>query len=83
MKRIVAFLLVILTFVSATIPIHAETNNHQQETEILKELGLFNNGSNGFELNRQPTRIEAAVMLVILIGKENEAKNGNWSHPFL
>lgn len=82
MKRIVAFLLVILTFVSIAMPIHAETNNHQQQAEILKELGLFNGGSNGFELNRQPTRVEAAVMLVRLIGKENEAKNGSWSHPF-
>ncbi len=48
----------------------------------LKELGLFRGSDIGFELDRQPTRIEALVMLIRLLGKEAEAKAGTWTQPF-
>ena len=43
---------------------------------------MFIGTENGFELDRAPTRIEALVMLIRLLGVENDAKNGTWSHPF-
>lgn len=55
----------------------------------LKALNLFQgvgtnaNGSTNFDLNRAPTRIEALVMLIRVLGKENEAEMGQWEHPFL
>lgn len=48
----------------------------------LKSLGLFLGTNDGYELDREPTRAEAAVMLVRLLGKEAEAKEKNFSHPF-
>lgn len=39
----------------------------------LKEIGVFKGTSNGFELYREPTRIEALIMLIRLLGKEAEA----------
>ncbi len=54
----------------------------------LKELGLFRgtgtnpDGSPRFELYRRGTRIEALIMLIRLLGKEDEALSGAWSHPF-
>jgi hypothetical protein len=49
---------------------------------ILQELGLFRGAENGFELDRAPTRAEAAVMLVRLLGKEEAALSVRDAHPF-
>lgn len=54
----------------------------QQEATVLSELGLFKGSSNGFELDRIPTRAEAAVMLVRLLGEETVAQEKQYSHPF-
>jgi len=43
---------------------------------------MFNGTNNGFELERPATRVEAITMLVRLLGKESEALNGTWNHPF-
>ena len=56
--------------------------------DSLHALGLFNgtgtapNGAPVYELNRTGTRAEAVVMLVRFMGREEEAKNGSFSHPF-
>ena len=56
--------------------------------DALHELGLFNgtgtdaNGKPIYDLDRAPTRHEAVTMLVRILGKEEEAKSGNWNIPF-
>lgn len=52
------------------------------EAEKLFELGLMLGTGNGFELLRVPQRIEAAIMLVRLLGVESEALMGSYQHPF-
>lgn len=54
----------------------------QRSAEALKELNLFRGTPNGFELERQMTRAEAAAMLVRFLGAEETALNGSFSHPF-
>lgn len=60
----------------------------QSAAEELYELGLFRgvgslpDGSPNFELDRAPTRGEAIVMLVRMLGAEDEALTGHYSHPF-
>ncbi len=54
----------------------------QQIAEGLKELGLFVGSDAGFELDRAPTRVEEVIMLIRLLGKEEEALSGTWHHPF-
>lgn len=50
----------------------------------LKGLGLFKGVSDtDFALNRKPTRVEALVMFIRLIGAEEEATMTQWQHPFL
>ncbi|WP_372996124.1 hypothetical protein [Lutispora sp.] len=62
--------------------------NETQAVYRLWELGLFQgvgtypDGGINFDLARKPSRIEALVMLIRLLGKENEAKNSDWIHPF-
>ena len=48
----------------------------------LEELGLFQGTDTGYELDRTPTRGEAAAMLVRLLGKESEAKALEYTAPF-
>ena len=65
--------------------------NFVRETEAalrLKVLGLFQgvgtnpDGSTNFDLARAPSRTEALVMLIRLLGKDAEANGGSWKHPF-
>ena len=58
------------------------SNNAENCANALKSLGLFLGSDNGFELDRKPTRVEAVIMLIRLLGKEAEAKSGTYSHPF-
>lgn len=51
----------------------------------LHSLGLFQGvsaDSAAFDLERAPTRVEALVMLIRVLGKEAAALEGRWSHPF-
>jgi len=56
--------------------------------EKLKELGLFQgvgtnpDGSTNYDLGRPASRPEALTMLIRLLGKDEEAMSGKWSHPF-
>ena len=54
--------------------------------DALKSLSLFRGtGSgvgSGYELERAPTRVEALVMLIRMLGEENEALASAAAHPF-
>lgn len=50
--------------------------------DALKNMGLFIGTQNGYELDRTPTRAEAAIMLVRLLGEEDAAKADTYDTPF-
>ena len=54
--------------------------------EELAAVGMFRGTANGYELDRAPTRAEAAIMLTRLYGAEDEANAeyaaGKIAHPF-
>jgi len=58
----------------------------QNTAEALKSLTLFRGSDKGFELDRAPTRMEAIIMLIRLLGKDSAIygdENGNpYTHPF-
>ena len=56
--------------------------NYTNCADSLHEMGLFQGTQNGYDLDRTPTRAEAAVMLVRLLGKEAEAKALTYTEPF-
>ncbi len=78
-SMVLALVLIMSTLVSSQ---GVTTPEYTQQAETLKTLGLFNGTAKGFELTRNATRVEAAAMLVRLLGKETEAKNGTYVHPF-
>lgn len=87
-KRIVSFLLVIVIVFSFAPAAGAVTGRSLFCANSLYTLGLFKgvgqsyDGSPIFELDRAPTRAEAVVMLVRLLGKEKEALAGSGAQPF-
>ena len=56
--------------------------NYTNCADSLHEMGLFQGTQNSYDLDRTPTRAEAAVMLVRLLGKEAEAKALTFTAPF-
>jgi len=50
--------------------------------DVLKRLGLFLGGDNGYDLDAKLNREQAITMVVRLLGAEKEAIEKNYSHPF-
>lgn len=73
MKR-AAKILALLVVLVTVLTVSAFASDFDHCADALKDLGLFQGTNKGYELDRAPTRTEAGVMLVRLLGKEEEAK---------
>lgn len=87
-KRLLAIFLCVMLCVSI-VPFTAfavssrDTSFELTLASGLKGLGLFNGVSDtDFALDREPSRTEALVMLIRVLGKETDAMNGTWADPF-
>lgn len=58
----------------AAMMVTASASSFDSTADSLKAMGLFAGTNNGYELDRAPTRAEAATMLVRLLGKTEEAE---------
>lgn len=87
MKKVISIILCIIICIN-TIPSVALANERDTSFEEtlaldLKQLGIFKGVSNtNFDLDRNPSRIETLVMLIRVLGKEDDALNGTWKYPF-
>lgn len=87
-KRIFSVLLVALLFCSIVTPASAANGQEENSAQVLYTLGLFKgtgtnpDGTPIFDLDKTPTRNQALIMLVRLLGKEEEALAGTWDIPF-
>lgn len=87
-KRLVSLLLAVIMVCSMIPTAFAATDEATQAAQALYELGLFKGtGTNAdgtpiFDLDKTPTRNQAIIMLVRLLGKEEEALAGTWDIPF-
>ena len=85
MKRILTILAATL-LLTAAMAGTASASSYDSIAEELSAIGVFRGTAGGFELDRAPTRSEAAIMLVRLYGAEDEAKAayeaGEISMPF-
>ncbi|MBQ6697457.1 MAG: S-layer homology domain-containing protein [Oscillospiraceae bacterium] len=75
-------ILAIVTALAAVLSVCAFAANFEHCGDALNELGLFKGTQNGYELDREPTRAEAATMLVRLLGAEEEALVLPYTAPF-
>ncbi len=68
---------------AADIPTNTPAASKNYEKAIdLKILGLLASAPNNFQLGRAPTRVEGAVMLIRLLGIEDQVLRGTYKHPF-
>ena len=85
MKRIFTVLAATL-LLTAAMAVTASASDYDSVAEDLSAIGVFRGTSSGFELDRAPTRSEAAIMLVRLLGAEDEAREayaaGELTMPF-
>lgn len=87
-KLFFTLLTLILLLGGMTASARAATAGEELAAQTLYELKLFRgtgvnaDGSPIFSLDRTPTRNQAIIMLVRLLGKEAEAQSGNWDIPF-
>lgn len=82
-----SFILVLSIFVGMMSPAMATSGSYTLHTNdvaanTLNALGLLAGNGNGYDLLNNMTRVEGAIMLVRLIGKEDEALAVNYTHPF-
>lgn len=86
LKRICAiFLSVSILIGTGGIPAYAApVTTAYDAANALFDYGLFRGSDIGFELERRPTRVEALVMLLRILGKEESALAGDYwgHHPF-
>jgi len=60
----------------------AYTARYQKVAEALNSLSLFQGTPTGYQLDRAATRMEALVMLIRLLGEEEEAMGYTGANPF-
>ena len=90
MKKRLLCMILTLTMIFCLVPSAAAAVSDEaaEAAEALYELGLFkgtgtnSDGTPIFDLDETPTRNQAIIMLVRLLGKEEEAKAGTWDIPF-
>lgn len=89
MKKKILSMLLCFTLIICIIPQNTyaqssrDTSFEEELATDLKALGLFKGVSEtNFDLNREPTRVEALVMLIRILGKESDALSNNYIHPF-
>lgn len=81
MKRFGMFFITVL-IISIALATTAFGADFEKCADELSEIGIFKGTDKGYELSREPTRLEAGVMLVRLLGGESEALSLSYSAPF-
>lgn len=88
MKKLISLILciaMVLSLVPAgTLAASSSLSLEEELAEDLKALGVFKGVSEtDFALGRAPTRTEALIMLIRVLGKEADALSKGGKHPFL
>ncbi len=86
-KRFIAILLTVIFLISphtftSVVQANSESDQFLLQAETLKALGIFRGSEKGFDLGREPSRIEGLVMFIRLIGREDDAlaMMDDWSY---
>ncbi|MBQ4109932.1 MAG: hypothetical protein IJC74_03495 [Clostridia bacterium] len=82
MKKILSLILAISIFISCSAFAAVDISETTKRADALKALGLFKGTENGYDLESNATRVQIAVTLTRLLGKEEKALYQNNGHPF-
>ncbi|MDF2840801.1 MAG: uncharacterized protein K0Q99_1573, partial [Clostridia bacterium] len=74
MKKTAFIGILIVLIIGSSLWSFADSNIYYNDYAVkLSQIGVFKGTGAGFELEREPTRLEGLIMLIRLIGKEAEA----------
>ena len=76
------FFILLLLMTTFSVSYGAKAPQYLEEAEKLNVLSIFKGTDKGFQLDRPPTRIEAGIIFVRLVGGEEEALTNKYPHPF-
>ncbi|MDX9888149.1 MAG: hypothetical protein RBS51_02670 [Anaerovoracaceae bacterium] len=76
------FFILLLLMTTLSVSYGAKAPQYLEEAEKLNVLSIFKGTDKGFQLDRPPTRIEAGIIFVRLVGGEEEALTNKYPHPF-
>ena len=86
MRKFIAIILtisiLIMSFSPAVFADEASLSVSERGAAALQSLNLFKGTDLGFELEREPLRIECVVTIIRLLGQENAALNCTDENPF-
>ena len=82
-KRLFAMLLAAVLMLSGiSLPARAETADEKNTADALYQMGLFLGTGNSYDLDKTLTRNQGVILLVRMLGKEEEAKSLPYTAPF-
>ena len=81
MKKVL-ITLTVLVVLACSLIVTAAAADYEHIADDLKELGLFKGSDSGYELDRAPNRGEGLVMLIRLLGLEEDALGFGAGSPF-
>lgn len=81
MKKTIKVIFV-TAMLAAALAVTSFASNFDHCADSLNKMELFRGTQNGYELDREPTRAEAATMLVRLLGAENEVLSLSYTAPY-
>ena len=81
MKKVLVTIMVVAILTSSFM-LTVAAANYEHVADELNELGLFQGTTEGYDLDSAPNRIQAIVMLIRLLGLEEEALACEAEHPF-
>ena len=84
MKKRFLSLLLCLSLLAGLLmlPVGAYTGHQLNTADALYQLGLFLGTGTTYDLDGNLTREQGITLLIRMLGLEEEAKNGKWTHPF-
>ena len=82
MKKITSLILAFLIVFTSVVCLAADSDGATLCADALKSIRLFKGSDLGYELDREPTRAEAVVCLIRLLGKEDAVLRNYPVHPF-
>ncbi len=81
-KRIISIIITLAMALTLAVASVQAASDNEAKAMVLKQLNLFQGTDSGFQLERAPSREEALVMFIRLLGEEGAAKQWSGKSPF-
>ena len=81
-KLLIIILIAALLLATSSSNSSAYSAQNTDKADVLNALGLFAGTDTGYKLEEPLLRVQGAIFLVKLMGKDAEVKANNYTHPF-